>query len=113
MAAEADAISCQDMPINSLILEPGNGACLEKGSESVLLKGIAMPSGGRKIQRVEVSGDGENWHRAELQTSSSQWGRAWAWTQWTLSLPMSQMRCDRGKIAVSCRAVDESNSTQP
>ena len=72
------------------------------------IKGIAWSGGGRKIIRVEVSNDGGiNWYNAELEEpgKSQQSGKAWAWTFWTIDLKNIGHVC--------CRAIDESNNTQP
>ena len=50
--------SIQDLPVQSAICEPANGAVLEEGTEEFTVKGYAWSGGGRGIVRVDVSPDG-------------------------------------------------------
>lgn len=52
------APSIQDLPVQSAICEPANGASLEEGTEEFTVKGYAWSGGGRDIVRVDVSPDG-------------------------------------------------------
>lgn len=50
--------SIQDLPVQSAICEPANGAVLEAGTDEFTVKGYAWSGGGRGIVRVDVSPDG-------------------------------------------------------
>ena len=52
------APSIQDLPVQSAICEPANGAVLEEGTDEFTVKGYAWSGGGRSVIRVDVSPDG-------------------------------------------------------
>jgi Mo-co oxidoreductase dimerisation domain len=58
----------QDMPVQSAILSPLNGAQLVNGSDHIEVEGYAWSGGGRKVIRLDVSLDaGHTWHAASFQ----------------------------------------------
>lgn len=104
--------SVQEMPVQSSIVSPKNGATITL--DSVEVKGFAWSGGGRGIVRVDVSLDGgSTWATAELKDGSEQHPtRAWAWTFWEADVPVPDAL--RGKqISILCRATDVSYNTQP
>lgn len=90
--------------LNSVIVSPDHQARLRAGSLSV--RGWALASSGRRVARVELSGDdGRNWHPATLQPVDR---GGWAWTLWdaTLELPS-------GPHTLVVRAFDDDGGAQP
>ncbi|XP_028392846.1 sulfite oxidase-like [Dendronephthya gigantea] len=102
--------SIQDLPVQSAICEPANGAVLEAGTEEFTVKGYAWSGGGRGIVRVDVSPDGgKTWQIAELKKSEQPEGRAWGWTLWEAAIPVQ----NRDTVEVCCKAIDSSYNSQP
>jgi sulfite oxidase len=91
-----------DLPVNSAILTPSDGAVLPAGR--VTAQGYAVVGGGRSIGRVDVSADaGRTWRRAELHRNG-----LWAWTLWTAELALPP-----GPAEIVVRAWDTAAQTQP
>ena len=113
-------LSCQEMPVQSAIVEP-NGASetISMDDDDIELSGYAWSGGGRPIVRVDVSADnGKTWITAELGKGTEQKrGRAWAWTLWKATVPLTnelkKMGKENGKIQFVCKAVDGSYNQQP
>ena len=102
--------SIQDLPVQSAICEPANGAVLEAGTEEFTVKGYAWSGGGRGIVRVDVSPDGgKTWQIAELKKSEQPDGKAWGWTLWEATIPVKE----RETVEVCCKAIDSSYNSQP
>ncbi|KAK4540681.1 hypothetical protein LTR36_009012 [Oleoguttula mirabilis] len=85
--------------------------------DSVVLEGYAFAGGGRHIVRVDVSPDrGRTWMQAQLLENGAKVGasgspddhRAWAWKQWRVAVPSTQVS---GKFCV--KATDDSYNVQP
>ena len=77
-----------------------------------LLTGYAWSGGGKKIIRVDVTADqGKTWHTADLvaQDSNAKEGRHYAWTLWSLDLPIEA----KGPVEIWAKAVDSSYNVQP
>jgi sulfite oxidase len=92
-----------ELPISSVICSPQDGSEVEAGPLSI--KGYALSSGGRSIERVEVSLDGgESWTIAELEPERGRW----AWRFWEATLAV-----DRGEREIVARAWDSAANTQP
>jgi len=106
------AIPVQEVPIQSVIVEPQSGASIQ--GESLKLKGWAFSGGGRGIVRVEVSIDGgKTWSTANLNEGSEQKiSRAWAWTFWSAEVPVPSSLKGR-RTDILCRATDAAYNTQP
>jgi len=105
-------LSMQEMPVQSTIMSPMEGAKIEL--DEIEVKGIAWSGGGRGIVRVDVStDDGKTWITADLLEGKEQHPmRSWAWTFWEASVPVPEAQ--RGKeVTVLCRATDASYTTQP
>lgn len=109
--------SIQELPVQSAITEPKNGAThvVEDASDStfVTVKGYAWSGGGRNIIRVDVSVDGgKTWTPAELNESGKRqrYNRAWAWTPWELDVEVPP---GTASLDISCKAVDSSYNVQP
>ncbi len=108
----------QELPVQSLISTPLDGSTL-LSREEVTVKGVAWSGGGRPIVRVDVSADGgETWHAARKTGGSEQRrGRAWAWTFWEATIPVSMEILENAggkhEVEVCCKAVDLSYNVQP
>lgn len=109
--------SIQELPVQSAITEPKNGAIhvVEDASDStfVTVKGYSWSGGGRNIIRVDVSVDaGKTWTPAELNESGKRqrYNRAWAWTPWELDVEVPP---GTTSLDISCKAVDSSYNVQP
>lgn len=96
-----------EMPLNSAICEPADGAALTPGPTR--LRGYAV-CGGRPIARVDVSADGgRHWRQAELEEHGAGRGaQAWAWTFWNAVIDLPE-----GPHELVVRAVDIAGQTQP
>jgi len=106
------AVAVQEPPVQSLIVEPREGAKLK--GDMIEVKGWAYSGGGRGIVRVEVSADGgKTWQVAELgQGSQQKLTRAWAWTffKTTVSVPAD---LKGSGTEIICKATDAAYNTQP
>jgi sulfite oxidase len=96
-------VALSDVPLNSVIWSPQADAQLLQGR--VMVSGWACASGGRTIERVEVTSDqGKQWHRAQLSNS----GNPWSWTLWQVELTLTA-----GPHVLTARAWDSAGNTQP
>lgn len=105
--------SIQELPVQSAIIEPKHGACLE--DDMLTVKGYAWSGGGRGIIRVDVSIDGgRNWLQAELDPIAleQKQNRAWAWTPWEITFDVSDEH-HLDELDIRCKAVDNSYNCQP
>ncbi|KAJ7999278.1 hypothetical protein DPEC_G00213770 [Dallia pectoralis] len=106
------APAIQELPVQSAITQPAEGAMLDRRANEVRVKGYAWSGGGREVVRVDVSLDGgQTWKVANLQSGEKpQPGRAWAWKLWelTASLPPGTQ-----ELEIVCKAVDNSYNMQP
>lgn len=92
-----------EIPLNAVICAPADGETLEPGP--VRVRGYAI-SGGRRVERVEVSGDGgETWSAAEL-TDGAEYPAAWRFWE-------AELEVGSGPRRILARAVDSSGSAQP
>ena len=103
----------QELPVQSLICSPAEGAEVGRDEETVTVQGIAWSGGGRGIVRVDVSPDGgKTWVEAELKEGKGQRPRrAWAWSLWEATLPLPDATQD--SVQLCCKAVDDSYNVQP
>ena len=96
-------------------LEPAASAQNAAPGDSVMVKasGWAYAGGGRKIVRVDLTGNGaETWTTAALVKGGDQpVGRAWAWTFWEADVPAIVQ--EDGSVAIQSKAVDSSMNSQP
>uniref|UniRef100_A0A8C6S5T3 Sulfite oxidase n=1 Tax=Neogobius melanostomus TaxID=47308 RepID=A0A8C6S5T3_9GOBI len=113
------APAIQELPIQSAITVPADGAIVDRSEEEVTIKGYAWSGGGREVVRVDVSIDGGNtWKIAQLKCSDKGAdgettpppGRAWAWKLWELTVPLPE---DTKEMEIVCKAVDSSYNMQP
>lgn len=96
-------IALGDMPLNSVIWSPETDARVPSGP--VTVSGWACASGGRTIERVELTWDGgATWHRADLPDSRD----PWSWTLWNTDLALPS-----GTYVAAVRAWDSDGNTQP
>lgn len=116
----------QDLPVQSGICEPTNGAVFGREDDTLFVRGYAWSGGGRAIERVDVTIDGgQTWHPTSLvqdkkQTEGS-YQRSWAWTLWEASVPVPESLLvqleSQGSSAVpleiAARAVDSACNSQP
>lgn len=113
------APAIQELPIQSAITTPVEGAVIDRSNEEVTVKGYAWSGGGREVVRVDVSLDGgKTWQVAQLRASekgeepppSPPPGRAWAWKLWEVTAPLP---AEAQELEIVCKAVDSSYNMQP
>ncbi|KAM9813858.1 sulfite oxidase, mitochondrial [Neosynchiropus ocellatus] len=113
------APAIQELPIQSAITTPVDGAVVDRSEEEVTVKGYAWSGGGREVVRVDVSLDGgKTWHVAQLRSGekgqdpqpSPRLGQAWAWKLWEVTAPLPPQA--QG-LEIICKAVDNSYNMQP
>lgn len=106
------APAIQEMPVQSLICSPQEGAGLDKEEQDVTVQGLAWSGGGRAVVRVDVSADGgRTWVEAELKDGQDQRRRrAWAWTLWEVTIPIP---ITQKSVQLCCKAIDDSYNVQP
>jgi sulfite oxidase len=91
-----------ELPLNTLICYPEEGAAVPAGV--VTLRGHAL-AGERRVERVEVSGDGgKTWVTARLLSEAI----PWTWVLWEAALMLSP-----GAVELVARAWDSAAQTQP
>lgn len=91
-----------ELPVNAVICGPSEGETVPAGR--VTVQGYAV-SGGRRIERVDVSTDGgETWVTADLADDSG----PWAWRFWEARLELAPGPCQ-----FIARAWDSAANTQP
>jgi len=113
VAGEWDnAASIQEMPVTSSICNPPSGSEVKAEDGMVKVSGYAWSGGGRKILRVDVTGDGgDTWSAARIvEQDSAKHPRHWGWTLWEGSVPAP---ADGGPIEIWSKAVDSSYNVQP
>lgn len=99
----ATGLMLGEMPVNAVICEPLAGARLPAGRTRV--RGYALTSGTRSIERVEVSADGgQTWRVAQLTSQPE----TWAWQLWEIALDLPP-----GAAQLVVRAWDSAANTQP
>ncbi|HZQ09473.1 MAG TPA: molybdopterin-dependent oxidoreductase [Anaerolineae bacterium] len=91
-----------ELNVQCAICSPRAG---EQVKGEVVVQGYALSGGGRKIARVDVSGDGGNtWTTANLKHQE----HGWAWTLWE-----ARLNVPRGQHEIVARAVDSASNAQP
>ena len=99
----AKGVTINDMPLNSAICEPAEGAKIAGGS--VAVRGYAIATG-RPIVRIDVSADeGKTWRQADLDRHAD---APWSWTLWNTKLDLA-----KGEHELVVRAWDTAADTQP
>ncbi|XP_077430151.1 sulfite oxidase, mitochondrial [Vanacampus margaritifer] len=114
------APAIQELPVQSAITLPADGAVVPRGGEEVTVKGYAWSGGGREVVRVDVSLDGgKTWQVAQLRNgdkgqtpepSPPPLGKAWAWKLWEITAPLPP---EARQLEIVCKAVDNSYNMQP
>ncbi|KAM7005861.1 sulfite oxidase, mitochondrial isoform 1-T1 [Tautogolabrus adspersus] len=113
------APAIQELPIQSAITMPADGAVVDRSDEEVTVKGYAWSGGGREVVRVDVSVDGgKTWQVAQLRSSEKEQapapspapGQAWAWKLWEVTAPLPP---EAQELEIVCKAVDNSYNMQP
>nr|XP_045607960.1 sulfite oxidase, mitochondrial-like isoform X2 [Procambarus clarkii] len=102
----------QELPVISAICDPVEGEKVKVVDGKIKIRGYAWSGGGRKIIRVDVSGDGgKNWQEADvLESDDNRHPRAWGWTLWSAEIPV----LNKGSTTQVCvKAVDSQYNTQP
>lgn len=106
------APAIQEMPVQSLICSPQEGASFDIEEDSVTVQGLAWSGGGRRVVRVDVSGDGgQTWVEAHIKEGQDQKRRrSWAWSLWEATIPLTTKQ---HVVQLCCKAVDDSYNVQP
>jgi sulfite oxidase len=92
-----------EVPVNAVITRPAEGDTLRAGR--ALVEGYAVASGGRSVERVDLStDDGETWTTARLLGEPN----PWAWRFWEADLDLAV-----GPVQIIVRAWDSAAQTQP
>ena len=92
-----------EVALNAAVLAPADGARLAAGP--VVLRGYAFAGGDRRVERVDVSGDGgASWTVAELGPDLGRW----AWRLWR-----AQIALPPGRHELVARAWDSAAATMP
>ncbi|KAM6928142.1 sulfite oxidase, mitochondrial [Xenentodon cancila] len=113
------APAIQELPVQSAITTPADGAVIDRSDKTLTVKGYAWSGGGREVVRVDVSLDGgKTWQVAQLKSSetgqaaepSPAPGRAWAWKLWEVTVPLPH---HAQELEILCKAVDSSYNMQP
>lgn len=104
-----EAQSIQETPVQSAI----TNVLRVKDSNNTTVKGFAFSGGGRRIDRVDVSGDGgKTWRQADLGKDKAKGSKRWAWTLWSIEWPEDELKSGE-KAEFVVKATDESYNTQP
>ena len=91
-----------ELPVNSAVLTPLDGAELKAGT--VAVRGYAVAGSGRTVGRVDVSADGgATWQKAELDRPGP-----WTWSLWKAEVALAS-----GPAEIVVRAWDSAAQTQP
>jgi len=99
----AEGVMLNDLPLNSVICCPENGALLSGSTLSVT--GFAIPGSGSRINRVELSTNGgQTWQAAHLVGKDEKW----AWRFWQLDVDLPP-----GRHELIVRAFDTGGHQQP
>lgn len=100
------AMTIYDMPLNSVVCEPAEGAGLPAG-KPVVVRGYAVAAAPQRVVRVDVSADGGvSWRQAALERRLE--AAPWAWTLWR-----AELRLPPGGHELAVRAWDSAGRTQP
>lgn len=95
------------MRIKSIILSPGDGAKIERASQpehELTVAGVAFNDGSCRVDRVEISTDGDVWRRVPVEVPES----PFAWYRWSTTIVLKP-----GEQTIRCRAIDALGRTQP
>lgn len=96
-------LTINEMPLNSAICDPVDGATMVRGQQ--ILRGYAIAYG-RAVVRVEVSTDGGvGWRQADLTRDEESPG---AWSQWQIEVDLNP-----GSHMLMVRAFDDAGQGQP
>jgi sulfite oxidase len=98
----AQGMMLGELPVNALIVQPEDGAVLRAGE--IVVRGHAL-TGGRQVERVDLSCDGgTTWRQAAFLSDSTPWG----WRLWEARLLLTP-----GQHLLMVRAWDSAAQTQP
>ncbi|MCE9606691.1 MAG: molybdopterin-dependent oxidoreductase, partial [Planctomycetia bacterium] len=95
------------MRTKSIILSPSDETKIEKSAgadNKINVVGVAFNDGGCRIDRVELSTDGEVWRRVEIVVPDS----PYAWYRWHTAVDLKP-----SEHTLRCRAIDALGRTQP
>jgi len=91
-----------ELPVNSAVLTPMDGAEIRRGPTTI--RGYAVAGSGRTVGRVDVSTNGgTTWKKAELDGNGP-----WSWTLWKAEVELAS-----GQTDIVVRAWDSAAQTQP
>ena len=101
-APDGVGVMLGELPVNSAVLTPLDGAELRRGATAV--RGYAVAGSGRTVGRVDVSTNGgATWQKAELEGNGP-----WTWTLWKAEVELAP-----GPAEIVVRAWDSAAQTQP
>lgn len=109
------APSIQELPIQSAICDPVDGSNVSPVNGMITVRGYAWSGGGRRVIRVDVSGDdGKTWHTATFQPDNAlEPTKSWAWRVWQVDLPIPPNMKNNSEVQIICKATDSSYNVQP
>lgn len=92
-----------EQAVNAIVTAPGPGELV--AGRPVLVRGLALAGGGRRVERVELTLDeGMTWIQARLDGA----GGPWTWRLWSAELALPP-----GEHRLAARAFDSAGQTQP
>jgi sulfite oxidase len=101
-AMDGSGVMLGELPVNSAICTPIDGAEVESGR--LLVQGYAIAGGGRTVGRVDLSADGgKSWRKCEVDVRGP-----WAWALWKAEIELPP-----GPATLVARAWDSAAQTQP
>jgi len=124
---DANYEACVEWPLNSMILSPKCGEQVVVDQGSVIFRGVALPSRGRQIKKIEISFDKQTWIPCNFEPETLPEGaKQWSWTPWWVELTEQMLReaaedrsSGQGKnrgtlneVKMCCRATDDSEDRQ-
>ncbi|XP_076258042.1 sulfite oxidase [Rhynchophorus ferrugineus] len=105
----------QELPVISAICNPLDGQKVHLEEGYLKVKGYAWSGGGQRIVRVDVTIDGgKTWHVANFDAQDSAVPpKHWAWTLWSLKIPINEKIKDGEELEIWVKAIDSCYNTQP
>jgi sulfite oxidase len=90
-----------ELPVNAVICDPADGTTV---GADLTVRGYALTSGGRRVERVDLSVDrSDSWYTADLSAEEP-----WAWRLFSHHLNLQP-----GRHEIAVRAWDSAATTQP
>ncbi|XP_013177287.1 PREDICTED: probable sulfite oxidase, mitochondrial isoform X2 [Papilio xuthus] len=99
------------LPVTSAICAPRHGDAVPVRDGHIEASGYAYSGGGARVVRVDVSADGgRSWTEARLQQDAAPHREHYAWTLWTVHLPVPD---HAAQAELWVKATDGNFNTQP